>query len=644
VKRLIFFLLFCSCTPAAVTGAAGGSPRPSSLRILFTSDLHSNFLPQSVLLPDGSRETRGGYARLATAVRIERSGDSLGTVFVDAGDFSMGTLFHTLFVSEGAELQLMSAMQYDVMTFGNHDFDFRLEGLAHAIDSARLAVGRLPTLVASNFALPSSLPVSDETEASFFWSNIREAVVIERNGLRVGIFGLMGRDAASDVQFTPTIVFDDPVVTARRVVDSLRTQAHVDLVICLSHSGTSPMPRKSEDEELAKDVQGIDVIVSGHTHRVLEQPLRVGKTLIVAAGANGASLGVLDLAVDRDGVRVAGYKLDPIDGRYADDPKIGRMVNRFEHDVETRYLAPFGLKFDQAVAESPFDFETIASAYAHPGELGLGNLITDAFRFAVHRAEGPSSRPVDVVIEPLGMIRGSFLAGPITVADVFRVLSLGLGPDGKPGYPLVTTFVRGSDLMKILEIEASVSTLKEDAHLEFSGVKFAYNPFRLPFNRVMWAELTTEDGRTRPIHSDSLYRVCLNLYTAVMVSNIRQLSYGFASIQGLDSAGRELGSSLDAIVDGDRATPGVQEIKEWIALEEYLQSFPRGPRGLPVVPATYHGVQGRIVVDATLNPLALFRNPNEISLIATALFVTVAGGILYLVIRKRRSRGRRNSH
>ena len=302
---------------------------------------------------------------------------------------------------------------------------------------------------------------------------------------------------------------------------------------------------------------------------------------------------------------------------------------QFQTDVETKYLSAFGLKFSEVIARSPFDFESVAYAYAHPGEVGIGNLITDAFRYAVRRAEGTHGRTVDVVIEPLGMIRSSFLSGAITVADVFRVLSLGLGPDGKPGYPLVTTYVTGRDLMKILEIEASVSALKEDAHLEFAGVKFAYNPIRLPFNRVMWAEIVGEDGSLRPVASDSLYRVCMNLYTAMMVSNIRQLSYGFASIQGLDSSGREMSSSLDGIVDADPDTPGKQEIKEWIALEEYLQSFPKSSDGVPAVPDRYYGQQGRIIVESSLNPISLFRNPNGVTIVA----VVLVGGIGIVVWR-----------
>ncbi len=556
----------------------------------------------------------------------------------------MGTLFHTLFVNEGAELQLMTKMHYDVLTFGNHDFDFRLEGLAHALDSAHLHAGRLPLFVASNFIPPSSSPANDAIEASFFWNSIRDCVILNRKGLRIGVFGLMGRDAAGDIQFAPAGIFTDPIEAAKRLVDSLRNKEHVDLVLCLSHSGTSVDRSRSEDENLATEVPGIDVIVSGHTHRILEQPLRVGNTVIVSAGVNGEYLGVLDLVIDHSQVAVSNYRLDLIDQHYSGDPAITRSIDRFTHDVEEDYLRRFGLKFNQVIAESPFDFEQVSTAYAHPGEIGLGNMITDAFRRAVRNAEGPGAHPVDVVIEPLGMIRSSFLSGPITVADVFRVLSLGMGPDGQPGYPLVTSYVRGSDLMKILEIEASVSSLKEDAHLEFSGVKFAYNPFRLPFNRVMWAELVSEDGTTRAIHADTLYRICMNLYTAMMVSNIRQLSYGFASIQGLDSTGKELGNSLEEIVDGDPHTPGIQEIKEWVALERYLQSFPKNSNGIPVIPMVYRGTQGRILVEASLNPIALFRNPNLISITATLILALLLGGVAYLIARKKRRKRARSLH
>ena len=628
MKRPTVHLLFILLLGAASPRLEAGPPSPT-LRILFTHDLHSSFLPRRVDLPDGSRQERGGYARLATAIHRERAADSLGTLLVDAGDFSMGTLFQTLFVSEGAELQLMTMMHYDAITFGNHDFDFRLEGLAHSLDSARSRGGGLPAIVTSNFTMLSSAASRDESEASFHWNNLREYIVLVRNGIRIGIFGLMGKDAAGDVLFAPTGLFNDPVETAKRVVKLLRETEHVDLVVCLSHSGTSANNNRSEDWQLAEKVPGIDIIVSGHSHRVLQEPLRAGNTLIVSAGSNAAYLGVLDIELDGGRVAEKGYRLIPIDGTLPQDPAIVDAVSRFQHDVEEKYLAPFGLKFNQVVAQAPFDFESVAYAYAHPGEVGIGDLITDAFRYAVGKAEGPRGHRVDVVIEPLGMIRSSFISGPITVSDVFRVLSLGLGPDGKPGYPLVTAYVTGKDLMKILEIEASISTMKEDAHLEFSGVKFAYNKLRLPFNRVMWAEIVGPDGSTRPIASDSLYRIGMNLYTAMMVSNIRQLSYGFASIQGLDSAGKEMTNSLDGIVDADSTTPGRQEIKEWLALDEYLQSFPKNAQGTPVVPETYYGPQGRIIVESSLNPISLLRNPNGVTILA----LVIVGGAGFVVAR-----------
>ncbi len=642
MKRLAVTFL---CTFSLLLGGmmADAGPLTPSVRILFTHDLHSNFLPQRILHADGAREERGGYARLATAIHRARAADSLGTILVDAGDFSMGTLFQTLFVSEGAELQLMTKMGYDVITFGNHDFDFRLEGLARSLDSARSRGGGLPAIVASNFSLLSSAASRDESEASFHWNNLREYVILTRNGLRIGIFGLMGKDAAADVQFAPSGLFNDPVETAKRITKILKETEHVDIVLCLSHSGTSANGGHSEDVELAEKVPGIDIIVSGHTHRVLQEPLHVGNTLIVSAGSYGSYLGELDVTSDRRRIVQTGYRLIPIDGSLPPDPSIVRKVAQFQTDVEDKYLTAFGLKFSQVIARSPFDFESVAYAYAHPGEVGIGNLITDAFRYAVRKAEGEHHRPVDVVIEPLGMIRSSFLAGPITVSEVFRVLSLGLGPDGKPGYPLVTTYVTGRDLMKILEIEASVSTMKEDAHLEFAGVKFAYNPIRLPFNRVMWAEIVGEDGTMRPVATDSLYRVCMNLFTAMMVSNIRQLSYGFASIQGLDSSGREMSNSLEGIVDADPDTPGKQEIKEWIALEEYLQSFPKGKDGVPTVPEMYYGRQGRIIVESSLNPISLLRNPNGVTIVAVVLVCGVGFVIAKFAVvpLRRRIRKRR---
>jgi len=624
-------LMILAAVFPAVSAAA---PQSTAFKLLFTHDLHSSVLPQAAVADDGSVRSRGGYARLCTAIQAERDRDTSVTVLVDAGDFSMGTLFHTVFIHEAVELRLMGIMGYDAGTFGNHDFDFGLDGLARALDAARTSGDPTLPLVISNLTLPPGHPRTDRLRAAFDTYGVGTYKVITRGGLRIGVFGLMGKDAAGDCLFMGSASFGRIIPAARHVVATLREKEQVDLIICLSHVGTHADHSDSEDEELAKDVPGIDVIVSGHTHTTLSQPLQVGTTSIVSSGAYCSNLGVLELNVAGKGaVSVKGYRLVPIDAAVPEDTVIAGRAEQFRRMIDSTFLRPLGFSSDQEIATTGYAFESVAYGYRHPGELGLGNLITDAFRDAVRKAEGSRYVPIDVVIEPLGMIRSSFDKGPVTVAEVFSVLSLGRGPDGTPGYPLIAPYVTGEDLLLLLEIDPTLATWKGDAHLQFSGVRYAFNPYRLPLNRITRAELVDSWNRLRPIEPDSLYRICVNLYTGFMMSSMEDMSWDLLRVQPRRADGTPIAHFSELIVDADTLRPGIQELKEWVALAGYIRSFPPDTAGgLPVIPATYRGPAGRFGPEPSVNPADLLGSPNRFAVRAAGGVIALCGAVLLLIL------------
>jgi len=277
----------CGAGPAWAAQPDGtAQTAEKSLVVLFTHDLHSSFLPRRLPTEKGLIIERGGWARISTLVRAEREAGPDRTLVVDGGDFSMGTLFHALFVREAAELRLLGRMGFDVSTPGNHEFDFRLAGLASALRAAKSSGGPIPALVSSNIVLGAGVLAEDAR--AFADYPVRDYEVLERSGLRIGIFGLMGLGAADDSPFIAPAVVAEPIAQARRVVDILKNREHVDLVIALSHSGTAVEPALSEDVRLADAVPGIDVIVSGHSHTVLAKPLVRGGAIIVSAGSQAS--------------------------------------------------------------------------------------------------------------------------------------------------------------------------------------------------------------------------------------------------------------------------------------------------------------------------------------------------------------------
>ncbi|MDD5169083.1 MAG: bifunctional UDP-sugar hydrolase/5'-nucleotidase, partial [Syntrophales bacterium] len=608
-------------------------------------DLHSYFLPQRLPGAAGPSATVGGYAKLATLIREQRNLHRDKTILVDAGDFSMGTLFHTSYMTDAFELRLMGKLGYDATTLGNHDFDFHLDGLAGTLNAAKRQGTPLPALVASNvvFGPPSALDQS--LRQAFKDYPVREYTILERNGLRIGLFGILGRDAQSDAPFAKPVTFADPVAESKRIAAILKDKEKADVVICLSHSGTSADKAHSEDEILAREVPGIDVIISGHTHTILPRPIIVGKTIIVSAGSYSAYLGVLEVAYNRDrGTKLVSYALPKVSEKIPDVPALANEISSFKTIVDREYLAAYRVKFDQVVAESGFDMESLDYSYKHPGETGIGDMITDAYRYAVEKAEGPRYDHVHVVVQPLGHIRSTILKGKISVADLFRVLSLGLGTDGTPGYPLLTAYLSGRELKKLLEVETTVAPIKADAHLQLSGVKCTINPNRIPFDRVTSVSVMEKDGSYSPLDPARLYRVGMNFYAAVMVDYVSHVSHGLLTITPKDREGRPLNNIRDAVIPAGSFNPGMREIKEWAALAAYMKSFPdTNGNGIPDIPARYGTTEGRLIYEPSWNPVKLIAGGTYITygaISVSALAFLIAVLLIRAMVRVRLVRRR----
>jgi 2',3'-cyclic-nucleotide 2'-phosphodiesterase (5'-nucleotidase family) len=271
--------------------------KKQSVTILFTNDLHDNLLPFQTV-ENGETVELGGYARLKSAIDAEKKSSS-NAILVDAGDFSMGTPFQTIFMSDAPELRILGALGYDVSTLGNHEFDYRPAGLAGSLEAAAQSGDKVPKFVQSNIVFPTDkagkMTTSvQELRQAMEKYGVYDYTIIEREGVRIGVFGLMGKEAISMAPMSE-VTFRDEVKQAKRVVKILKEQEKVDFILCLSHSGTNSDKKKSEDEKLAKEVPEINMIISGHTHTTLAEPILVGNTVIGSTGSYGKRLGVVRL-------------------------------------------------------------------------------------------------------------------------------------------------------------------------------------------------------------------------------------------------------------------------------------------------------------------------------------------------------------
>lgn len=610
------------------------------LTIVHTNDLHSHvsgFGPEMEYTPDSTYDdaTLGGLARIATVIgQVKRErGDEV--LVLDSGDFLMGSLFHTVSREEAGELRLLKSMGYDAVTLGNHEFDLRPDGLA-AILRAGISKGGIPAVVAANVSFDPGDPRDDALEAAFSEVPVRPYVVLQRGGVKVGVFGLLGKNAAEVAPFARPVRFREPAEAAREVVELLRRREAVDLVVCLSHGGVSTDGR-GEDLDLARNVPGIDVIVGGHTHTVLREPIRVGATCIVQAGSYGEHVGVLDLGRGQGGWVLRHYKLIGVDDGLPGDAMIHEAAGRLASLVEERFLRPRGMSWEEPLARISFPL-----TWQPQAESNLGDFVADAIRWSIDRYEALKGDPgtkTTVAVESNGLLRDPILPGSrgvLRVPDLFRAFPLGIGPDGEMGYPLLSFYLTGSEIRKALEVLTTLVPMKgSDYFLQVSGLRFSYNPKRIPFDRVTAVWLEQGDGMVVPLDTSpgnpALHKVGANLYNATFLKVIGRFTKGILSILPKDRQGRPLGDLTDALVDRDPSIPGVQELKEWEALVEYVRNLPdKDGDGLPEIPVSYKTAQGRIRPEPTWNPLAWLDNVTWITW--AALLVTLAVLCLLLTL------------
>jgi 5'-nucleotidase / UDP-sugar diphosphatase len=624
------------------------------LTIIHTNDMHSHvqgFSPEIDYRPFAIDEdkTLGGWSRVATVIKNIKKERFQPVLVVDAGDYTMGSLFHMLNREEAFELRLLSAMGYDVVTLGNHEFDLKPAGLAATLKTVKLR-GPVPQIVFAGAVFDRKNPILASLENAFLEAGVKNYTVLERGKIRIGIFGMLGKDAIEVSPFAKPLTFRDPVDVARDMVDVLRNREKVDLVICLSHGGLNDDPKKSEDELLARKVKGIDVIVSGHTHTKLDKSINVNGTIIVQAWCYGKQVGVLDIAVNSGKVQLKKYTVVPVNSSIAGDEKIQAMIDAFKQMINRRLLAPARLSYDQVIAETKFDLSI------RNDESPLGNLLADSIRWYVNSVDSdindPSSRVV-VAVESNGVIRDDLLrgvTGKVTVGDLFRTIPLGIGVDNTMAYPLLSFYLYGYELKKALEILTSIRPIKgDDYYLQISGLRFTYNPRRIIFDRVTDIETGSEEEGYQPLDysksNKKLYRVAANIYNASFLKLVGSFTYSMLEIVPKDKNGRPLAKLSAALVDGNKSLPGIQELKEWQGVIQYVRSFPdTNVNGLPDIPEKYRGKLGRIVEKPSINPVNLVSRGSEptiivlaaIGLVAFLLIMTV---MLILLRRKAKKAG-----
>lgn len=657
VNKGLFCILITILVVASFLGIPGnlksytGETEELYFCILHTNDMQSALIPHSPAVdyhPEEEDPAIGGFARLATAVdeiRENKMGEGEPVLLFDAGDFLGGSAFAWLALSGyAAELTIMQKMGYDAVAIGNHEYDYGPDVLAQYLLKAGYPEAHQKTLVlASNTEAPPDHPLAAR-------GLYRKAGMFElENGLKVGVFSLIGKDAIQVLGEAGDMQFLDQHEAARQAVDELKEQG-ANVIVGISHSGVD------EDRELAREVPGIDVIVGGHSETALYKPVLQGATIIVQAGHLGMYLGQLELAYNSNTgeVRVRNEEKDrpfliPIDDSFVCDPEIDAMIREYTLILNAYIDEMTGGKFDDimsTVARSDF----ILSNQPPLSETPLGNFVTDAMRMVAQEVIG---KRVDVACQASGCIRTSIFpgtmehsAGNVSFYEIVEATGMGHGRDGYAGCPIASVYLTGEEVRRLLEVTILLQEFVGDSFfLQFSDLRYSYNPanavlLSIPFvnlpipttRAVTRAELYTGDG-IQPVNGegyvplkrgdDRLYHLVTDayilLFLPLVTDMLPQLEIVPKNADGEPVPLERLDELIVHHADG-------RELKVWEVVVSYAAAQLPGVDGIPRIPDYYEGVAERINKTWTF-PL--------VGWLLLILAVTAAG-IVFLLLRRRK--------
>ena len=603
IKRRVRMIALALCLLWVLPGMAATARAEDApaLTLLFTTDTHSHCVPHTALIK-GESQLVGGYARLKTAVKANRAEGR--TLLLDSGDYSMATLYQTYTVSDALDLRLMQAVGYDAVALGNHDFEVTEQGLRDEWTLFAEMGGSFPLLCAN---LTDGDAAQDDNPLQAF--GVRNYAVFERNGLRIGVFALMGDEAASYTPLT-TLSFADPVKTAKATVKRLRETEKVDLVILLNHAGTMPDGSFHEDADIAKAVPGIDVILSGHMHVPMEEAQIVNDTVIACAGTGLSYVGKMELYREGDGWRTD-YRLIPLTDEWQPDAGIQAMIEPYTQRLDREYFPAYGVsaRQDDEIALSPYDFLDGDSMCLSLQNYAFGALIADGYLYAV-RALGAAAH---VGMCPVGSVRGGLYKGRWRMADLYNALSYGSSPlDGSCASPMVTAWLTGRELYDLCETSVSVSAILNSAQLLMGGIRCTYSDLRPLFNKVYAVEVydpDTASWQSVERSEKELYALACSWQSLRSISLIKGNTFGLLGVDPKDENGNVLYTLEEQKARIVRKADGA-ELKEWDTLYQYLRSMPVGADGLPEV-AELYGQPASYLHKTEPSLSTLFRNPNK---------------------------------
>ncbi|MFD9628212.1 bifunctional metallophosphatase/5'-nucleotidase [Peribacillus muralis] len=469
-------------------------PKAITLSLMHTNDTHAHL---------------DNVAKRVTAVKEVRQAKPQA-LLVDAGDVFSGTLYFNEFKGQ-ADLRFMNLMKYDVMTFGNHEFDLGSSAEGHQALADFVKGAQFP-FVSSNvdFSKDNKFKglFSDLISSKPEQGKIYNGIVKEVDGQKVGFFGLTTEET-KDISSPGSIAFENYREEAEKAVKAFEGMG-VNKIVAISHIGFDDNAEYDNDLTLAANVKGIDVIVGGHSHTQLNAPVVIDKdatgntkepTVIVQGYQYSDFLGTVDVNFDKDGkiVGQAGQLIKLADKQ--DDVEAAKELETYSSKIKELKETRTGATAVNAL-ESPRDAGDVTKPSVRKNETELGNLITDGM---LSKAK-EFNRDAVIAFQNGGGIRASIDQGEITLGEILTVLPF--------GNTLATMKLSGAEITEALEHSVSLAPKENGGFLHVAGMKFSYDSSKASGDRVNKVEVLGQDGTYSELEATKQYVVATNAFTA----------------------------------------------------------------------------------------------------------------------------------
>lgn len=466
-----------------------------TLSLMHTNDTHANL---------------DHVAKRVTAVKEVRA-EKPNALLVDAGDVFSGTLYFNEFKGQ-ADLEFMNLMGYDIMTLGNHEFDLGSSPEGHQALADFIKGAQFP-FVSSNvdFSQDATLQglFSDRISSKPKDGKIYNGIVKNIKGEKVGFFGLTTAET-KDIASPGAVTFEDYLIEAEKAVKAFEKMG-VNKIVAVTHIGYDDSAAVDNDLELAAKVDGIDVIIGGHSHTTLSEPVAVVKdengkdkdtTLIVQAYQYNEYLGTLDVQFDKKGkiTEYAGELLKVAD--YEEDAEAAEALKKYSDKIADIRQTEIGAVAEYALTNPRLSDANSDGTSVRANETPLGNVITDGM---LEKAKQYNSNVI-MALQNGGGIRAAINQGPITVGEVITVLPF--------GNTLATMTLTGAELKEAFEISVGNIPNENGGFLHVSGAKVTYDPTKAKGERVVSISYKDAAGNYVALQDDVTYTIATNAFTA----------------------------------------------------------------------------------------------------------------------------------